>query len=421
MNDGGTGTPDDSLIISITNGAQTVVLEKVSVATAGNSQWIFRSYQVKNFITLSNNMKLIVRTFDSSVGHLVEAGLDLFQVKDSTTIAQIKPKANFSVNNTQLCVGDTITLSDLSLYDPDSMIWTISGAANATATGKSPKVVLTSAGTYNVELIATNEAGADTLLKQGFVTANSVIADFESDKVKGCPGLTVQYTQLASCKADSFLWQFPGGTPSFSSVANPLVTYSLPGFYDVVLIAKNQNGQDTTTKNLYVQVYALPIASVTTISDTNARTQGSATVTVSGGQIPFTYQWDDANNQTTQTATGLSQGLYEVLVTDGNGCTATANEVVDNVQLSSIGIAGFDNAFLSIVPNPSNGFFNIMTNYPAALIQSIEVRDNLGRIVYSWDGEIKWWSIDLSSEPIGIYFARFTVDGKSVAVKLMKQ
>ncbi len=421
MNDGGTGTPDDSLIISLTNGTQSVVLERVSVATAGNSQWLFRSYQVKNFITVSNNMKLIVRTFDSSVGHLVEAGIDLFQVKDSTTIAQVKPKANFSVNNTQLCVGDTITLNDLSLYDPDSLAWTVTGPVNSIATGKNPKIVLGAAGTYTVQLVATNEAGNDTLVKQNFVTTNAVIANFESDKVKGCPGLSIQFTQLASCQADSFVWYFPGGSPASSNVANPLITYSQPGFYDVTLIAKNQYGLDSITRNLFIQIYSLPVASVTAVSDTNFSASGSVTASISGGQVPFTYIWNDATSQTTETAIGLPQGGYDVTITDGNGCTAISGGTVGNVELTTTGLKGMAQWKLDVVPNPSHGFFNVRTTSSNILIQSIEVSDNLGRKIYGWNGDANWWSIDLSDDPAGIYFAHITVQNESVVIKLMKQ
>jgi hypothetical protein len=56
---------------------------------------------------------------------------------------------------------------------------------------------------------------------------------------------------------------------------------------------------------------------------------GSATVTMSGADISgMNILWTDPDHQTTQTATGLSAGVYTVLVIDpGTGCllTATAN------------------------------------------------------------------------------------------------
>ncbi|MCG3167231.1 MAG: hypothetical protein POELPBGB_03017 [Bacteroidia bacterium] len=53
-------------------------------------------------------------------------------------------------------------------------------------------------------------------------------------------------------------------------------------------------------------------------------TDGTATATASGGLPPYTYLWDDVNAQTTDIATGLSQGTYTVTITDDNGCSATA-------------------------------------------------------------------------------------------------
>ncbi|MBK5286703.1 MAG: T9SS type A sorting domain-containing protein, partial [Bacteroidia bacterium] len=53
--------------------------------------------------------------------------------------------------------------------------------------------------------------------------------------------------------------------------------------------------------------------------------QGTATANLEGG-INSTYLWSDA--QTTQTATGLTNGTYTVTVTDENGCSASASGTV---------------------------------------------------------------------------------------------
>ena len=56
---------------------------------------------------------------------------------------------------------------------------------------------------------------------------------------------------------------------------------------------------------------------------------GSATAVVAGGTGPFTYQWNDPSNQTTETATNLCVGTYTVTVTDANGCTASASVTIN--------------------------------------------------------------------------------------------
>ncbi len=50
---------------------------------------------------------------------------------------------------------------------------------------------------------------------------------------------------------------------------------------------------------------------------------GQATVNITSGTPPFTYQWNDALNQTTQTATNLCEGAYQVIVTDAANCQDT--------------------------------------------------------------------------------------------------
>jgi gliding motility-associated-like protein len=48
---------------------------------------------------------------------------------------------------------------------------------------------------------------------------------------------------------------------------------------------------------------------------------GQATIQVTGGTPGYTFVWNDPNNQTSATATGLSQGYYSVTVTDANNCS----------------------------------------------------------------------------------------------------
>lgn len=59
---------------------------------------------------------------------------------------------------------------------------------------------------------------------------------------------------------------------------------------------------------------------------------GTATANPSGGVAPYTYQWFNAGmvsiGQTTQTASGLVAGTYNVTVTDNTGCQATTSVVV---------------------------------------------------------------------------------------------
>lgn len=65
----------------------------------------------------------------------------------------------------------------------------------------------------------------------------------------------------------------------------------------------------------------------------NGDSDGEATVVVSGGTAPYSYQWDDSNSQNTATATGLSAGTYQVIITDANACVETANVTISEPEV----------------------------------------------------------------------------------------
>ena len=72
---------------------------------------------------------------------------------------------------------------------------------------------------------------------------------------------------------------------------------------------------------------------------------GSATVTGLTGTAPYTYLWSDG--QTTQTATGLTEGDYSVTVTDSLGCVKFNEFTI--VLSQNIGVA-------SVIPTQANCF-----------------------------------------------------------------
>lgn len=63
-------------------------------------------------------------------------------------------------------------------------------------------------------------------------------------------------------------------------------------------------------------------------------TNGTVALTITGGTPAFTYVWSD--NQSTATATNLSEGNYFVTVTDSRSCTATAAMYVDEPDVLTV-------------------------------------------------------------------------------------
>jgi hypothetical protein len=83
------------------------------------------------------------------------------------------------------------------------------------------------------------------------------------------------------------------------------------------------------------------VQNVYTISCVNYA-DGALLAQVTGGTMPYSYLWDDALNQTNDTADNLAAGTYIVLVTDANSCTDTAYSTLS--QPTRVTIASIDTA-----------------------------------------------------------------------------
>ncbi|WP_338647768.1 PKD-like domain-containing protein [Flavobacterium sp. KS-LB2] len=115
------------------------------------------------------------------------------------------------------------------------------------------------------------------------------------------------------------------GTLTYSWNTNPIQTTATA----IGLIAGNYTVTITDANNCSIQKLATitePNGITASISSqTNVlcfgNNTGSATVSATGGTGALTYSWDTIPMQTTETATGLIAGTYNVTVTDANSCS----------------------------------------------------------------------------------------------------
>lgn len=97
----------------------------------------------------------------------------------------------------------------------------------------------------------------------------------------------------------------------------------------------------------YLYIVDEPIINFTATPATCSACDGTATATVTGGTPPYTYAWDAAaNNQTTQTATNLCPGNYDVTITDANGCTATNTVTITQTGAITLNVTTIDETCL---------------------------------------------------------------------------
>ena len=82
FNDGGMGAPNDELIIQLTNGIDTVMIELVDDGNPGMGTWVEVIWNDWALLAPTANMQLIAGIADETPGHIVEGGLDKFWVEE---------------------------------------------------------------------------------------------------------------------------------------------------------------------------------------------------------------------------------------------------------------------------------------------------------------------------------------------------
>ncbi|MFM2189766.1 MAG: hypothetical protein RL491_152, partial [Bacteroidota bacterium] len=98
-NAGGQGNPNDTLRVLLSNGITTATLETVLNNSTGNGTWVSKSYQIAAFLAPTANMQFIIETADwpAAGGHIVEGGLDKFEVVEGPASVSESDYTNLSV------------------------------------------------------------------------------------------------------------------------------------------------------------------------------------------------------------------------------------------------------------------------------------------------------------------------------------
>jgi len=85
----------------------------------------------------------------------------------------------------------------------------------------------------------------------------NLTTDFAAHPRYACANAPVTFTDLSLYSTGRY-WTFPGGEPQNSGEANPVVTYSEPGTYPVILLSGNDTNQMTETKTEYIVIQPAP-------------------------------------------------------------------------------------------------------------------------------------------------------------------
>jgi len=183
--------------------------------------------------------------------------------------------------------------------------------------------------------------------------------------------------------------------------------------------AQDENGCIQATDATVGEPEAIVVTGI--VSEGSATGEGTIDVTVTGGALPYTYEWigPGVSGQDGQDLEGISSGSYTVEVTDANGCstTETFNITTDIRELGS-GITA------AVYPNPSQGEFvvDVLGGFQGTL--DFHVVDAQGRLIQSgqWvaTSGVFRTNLDLSGAEAGVYRLVMVANGRPSSLQLVK-
>ncbi|MFH2144337.1 MAG: DNRLRE domain-containing protein [Bacteroidota bacterium] len=182
----------------------------------------------------------------------------------------------------------------------------------------------------------------------------------------------------------TYLWNDPGNQTSQTAIG------LIPGVYNVIV---TDNNSDCGSINITIEEPALINIDITMIEpNCNGGNDGSLFANVIGGVAPYNYLWDDPSSQTTENATNLLAGIYNVIVTDNNLCTSQSSAILNEPSLIIIAFdiidatcEGIDDGF--VTANVSGGTSPYNYNWDAQFLNNyiFDVEDGFYNVTITDD------------------------------------
>jgi PKD repeat protein len=258
------------------------------------------------------------------------------------------PSFSYSLN------GATVSFNNNSQF-ANQYTWSF---GNGAGSGEpNPVYTYNMSGIYTVILAATNQCGTVSVTQQIEIALAPVASFVLNGNNPACVNEVVRFQSTSSNNPSVHQWFFQGGTPTVSNLANPLVTYSNPGTYDVQLIVSNSNGTDTLSLENFIVIQTIPDLE---FAFEDQALNVTFTAEVQNGQ---NVQWNfgDGQNAAGIFATHSYQNEGEHLVT-----LSAENICGDNSTSQLINVFAIPSAVISAsattMCNPATISFNSVNN-----------------------------------------------------------
>ena len=224
------------------------------------------------------------------------------------------------------CQNMPVTFTDISAFMPMVNLtdwqWDFgdptSGSTNI-STDTNPQHIYQDTGFYTVTLTITTSAGCTTSVQKTIVIKPEPSISFEASE-SGCQNTAIAFDAITGTFADKVLWDFgdpDSGSSNTSKKVNTYHKYENPGVYLVTIVATDVIGcQSRFSDSVTIDINTLS-GDITLIPQDEICEGDSAIIGITGN--PAAWLW--STGDTTPTIVVSKAGLYDVTITDVEGCT----------------------------------------------------------------------------------------------------
>ncbi len=326
---------------------------------------------------------------NATITYTVVSGVCAASASALVTVNALPTVAPVTGNNLVIA-GNTITFSDLTTGG----IWSSSKTATATVTAAGV-VKGVAAGTATISYKVTSASGCSVTANQPLTVYGALTVSLAASKIT-CNAGSSTLSATTTGGSGSLQYVFNGNAPQSTN------TLSVKAGAQTAVVTDLIDGQSVTKTLTITQPTALIWTLVSSVNASGGLSNGSISVTGSGGTAPLTYSIDGTHYQATGSFTALAAGSYMVYLRDANGCqtgiTLNISTVVAAVTIpisDSVKLDNTDSALQSdkedlsalVAPNPAVSQFNL--DLKSSVKQNVEilVTDILGHTVYQNRGE----------------------------------
>lgn len=182
-----------------------------------------------------------------------------------------EPVADFTTSNNNPCPGIPVQFTDISNPLGTNIIsWAWDFGDGTTSTQQNPTHTYSNSGTYTTTMVITTNTGCSSAKTKTITIGTGPLANFTYTP-ETCIGFETQFTDITgtsySAPIQSHLWDFGDG--GFSTLPNPVHTYTAASIYNVSLSVTDINGC-TSSIVKSVEIFTQPIANFTyTVTNCN--------------------------------------------------------------------------------------------------------------------------------------------------------